>query len=159
MPRLVAGHIFVRYMWGCFIVWCLLAASGATWAQQAEIPAPPPREGMDQGEFVAVVVGSLEFHSTIGLLILGAYGFAIGRRWPETSNRPMPRTLKRFAPGIVIVAVALVLVGVEYVRLAGAISGNSLVTYAASWGGKIWLVEGFEALSVLALFVAIGTGD
>ena len=110
---------------------------------------------MNDGDFVSIVTKSLEYHSSIALLVLGAYGFAVGRIWPE-QGWPDRQQLFRLIPGFVIAGLVLLRIGLEYTRLGAAISGRSITDYATQWPSHVWIDELLTAAAVCWLFVILG---
>jgi len=113
-----------------------------------------PQHGMDLARFVDVLIKSLEFRTTLITLLLGAYGFAIGRMWPEGEGL-FPKRILRLLPGAIACIAALVILNREYRLLASAISQDKVLVYATEWATRLQWFDVSIAFGTFALFGAI----
>ena len=112
---------------------------------------------MDVGDLVSVINASFEFRATVIAIVLAAYGFAIGRGWPEKQTVPKDRLkLLALMPGVAAFIYAIYHTGQGYVDLGLSVSGRSTIDYATIWPQTLRCVDIGLAASTLNLFLYLG---
>ena len=116
---------------------------------------------MSDEQLATLVLDTLEFYTLLVTLIFGAYGFALGRLWPEKSLLP-PRSVLWLMPGFAVACVSVVLVVTTYKDLAVAASGQELPAFYRDWLNSYWSFHIYLAASaffgVAGLVVARKSG-
>lgn len=119
-----------------------------------DVGAETAVQGMQDNDFIQVVLATFQFHAGVNLLVLAAYGFLASRAWPSTGAVEMRKVLA-VLPGLFLIAIAIGLTGWQYTEIGQAVSSKSVVNYAASWSLWSYLIQALQALAALLIVLPL----
>jgi hypothetical protein len=111
---------------------------------------------LDPEKFSEIILKSLEFRTTTLTVVLGATAFAAARLWPETKRLPDASLLFRLGPAAIASAVAFWMLSHTYTDLALAVSGKTMILFAADWANKVIWLDLSIALAFVLLCIGLG---